>query len=477
MAKKCSLIVLVVLACCLFALLNSPKTYAATLTSLSDTITTSRPSAASPLSADAGSGVTSVSIFNNGSRFLASDSAKIMRTSSGANVVTSVTVATQSSALTTVYFTTTTGTAAQNGTDVLIANQTAMHKVSFINPQPIPSGGKIVITFPGTASNTASPSANSFAFNGKGGTTTDDTGVVKVNGVTCSALTGDTTGNPKFTCTTSGTVSTGTTVTFLIGCSSASGASCTTQSPFLINPTKTAANGTADTWNVLVQTQDGSSNLLDQGTTKIATVETVLVRAQVDATFTFTIAGIASGSNVYLGNATGCTTTDTINTGFASLPDVVDLASLPVNSATINTSAQLMTIQTNASNGYSITATSSGQLSNKASGYAIASSTAGSAFPSTGANSAWFGIRACGTDANTGLFGASSLNATRGSGAIYAWPTQTTSITLASKATGPINPTSTTNGLITVEYAAAAGVETPSGNYDTTVTYVATPTF
>jgi len=241
----------------------------------------------------------------------------------------------------------------------------------------------------------------------------------------------------------------------------------------MINPTKTAINGTADTWSVLVQTQDGSSNLLDQGTTKIATQETVLVRASVDPTFTFTIGGIANSSNVKLGNATGCTTTDTLNTGFASLPDVVDLGSLPI-STTINTSAQLMTVTTNAPNGYSITATSSGQLQNKSTGFAIASSTGGSAFP---ASTPWFGIRACGTDANTGLFGASSLNTTRGSGAIYAWPTQTTAITLASKVSGPIDPVNTTNGLVTVEYAAAADANTPSGAYDTAVTYVATPVF
>ncbi len=473
MTKKLSLIFGVFLVAWFFALLNSPHASAATLTNLSDTITTSRPSAATPLSANAASTVTSISVFNNGSRFLASDSAKIMRTSTAANIVSSLTIATQSSALTTVYFTASTGTATQNGTDVLIANQTAMHTISFITANAVASGGKIVITFPGSGVNTASPSASTFSFNGSGGGGSV-TGVVKINGVTCSAITATA---PAITCTTSALLSAGTTVTVLVGCSTASGASCTTQSPFLINPTKTSANGTADTWSVNVQTQDSGSVLIDQGTTKIGTVESVLVRASVDPSFTFTIGGLDAGASVKLGNATACTTTDTVNTGFASLPDVVDLGSLPVNISTINTSAQLISIVTNADNGYTLTATSSGQLIDKSSGFAIASSTAGSAFPSIGANSAWFGVRACGADANTGLFGVSSANTTRGSAAIYAWPTQTTAITLSSKSTGPIFGTAATNGLTTVEYAGAAGAETPSGQYTTAITYVATPIF
>lgn len=56
---------------------------AASLGSVKDTITTSRPSAASPINAAAPAGSGTITIHNNGSRYLASDSATIIRTAGG----------------------------------------------------------------------------------------------------------------------------------------------------------------------------------------------------------------------------------------------------------------------------------------------------------------------------------------------------------------------------------------------------------
>ena len=49
-------------------------------------------------------------------------------------------------------------------------------------------------------------------------------------------------------------------------------------------------------------------------------------------------------------------------------------------------------------------------------------------------------------------------------------------MTLASDSTVPIAGTGG-NGLVTVEYAAAADATVPSGNFSTAITYVATATF
>lgn len=277
------------------------------------------------------------------------------------------------------------------------------------------------------------------------------------------------------TCTTNALINAGTVVTILVGCSSATGASCTTQAPTLINPTKSAAAGTADVWNVSVQTQDSGSVTIDSGITKVGTIDTVQVQASVDSSFSFTIAGVSNGVAANTGNSTGCTNTEVTTSGFNATSTAVNLGALPVSSSVApNISAQLMTVATNASNGYSLTATSSGQLIDDSTGFWINSSTTPAAFP---ASAPWFGIHACGADINTSTWGAVSTTTTRGGTAKYGWPTQTTAVTLATDSTGPIVAGSTGNGLTTVEYAAAVDSSVPSGTYVSEITYVATPIF
>ena len=447
------------------ALFFVQKASAATLASVSDTITTSRPSASTPLSANAASGLTQVSVYDNKSLFLASDSAKLFRTSTGAVIDASITVASQSAARTTVYFAEGTGAAGQNGTDVLMVPITAMHKVQFTIPNPIPASGKIVITFPGSADTSASPSATTFAFNGL--TTANASTNIAVNGATCTWAIAA----PALTCTVSSAVSATTTVTILIGCSAQSEGTCTTQVPRFINPTKTAAAGTADTWTLQLKTQDSGSIDIDTAKVKIGTVESVQVQATVDPTLTFVISSIADNTAINTGNATGCTNTENTSSGIGSTATTVDLGTL---STAINISAQLITITTNAINGYSLTATSSGHLINPATGFWIIDSITPAVFPSGG--TPWFGIHPCGLDNIGGTWGTGAT--AKGSGAKYGWPTQTTSVTLAYDTTGPIGNTLTAgNGLVSVEYAALIDASVPAGLYTAVVTYVATPTF
>lgn len=474
MLKKLSIVLLLLP---FIFVLKADSVYAGTLTNLSDVITTSRPSAASPLSANAAASASNLSIFDNGSRYLASDSAKIMRTSTGGDIVASTTIASQSSDLLSIFTTTGISSAAQAGTDVLIANQTAMHKISFIVPNVVPASGKIIITFPGSGITAASPSASTFSFNGLTSGNAAANISYRLDGTrTCTF----TVAAPGITCTVDagGSIAGGTTITFLIGCADASTntTTCTTQSPRLINPTKTGVAGTADSWAFDVKTQTSGSVDIDLGSAKVGTIETVQVRASVDSAFSFTIVGRNNGVAVNTGNATGCTNTELTTSGFNASATLVNLGSLPVSSGVEpNISAQLISITSNSVNGYTLTATSSGQLRDDSIGFDILSSTTPAVFPAT---TPWFGIHACGLDVNTSTWGAASSTTNRGGSGLakYGWPTQTTSVSLASDSTGPIAG-SGGNGLVTVEYAAAVDANVPSGTYTSEVTYVATPVF
>ncbi len=441
--------------------------FAATLTQAQDTITTSRPSASAPLNANQATTDSSVQVVDNGSIYLASDSAHFVADSAG-EVDTTATVASMSAQVSgspnyrVVYFTAPVSASTHHKGDAVFVPITAMHTVQFTTVNAIPVGGKIILTFPGSANNTASPSATTFAFNGLA------TGSIKVNGATCTNVIS----SPTITCTTSGsTVSAGTTVTFLIGCTANSGASCTTQSPTLINPTKAAAAGTADNWKVGIQTQDASSTNLDSATVAIGTIESVQVQATVDPTLTFTIAGINSGTAINTGNTTGCTNTETTNTGIASTATSVNMGIIPTSA--INIAAQLLTVSTNAQNGYVLTATSSGHLINPSNGHWIPDNTSPQFMT---AGTPFFGIHPCGLDVTTGTWGSGTTGG--GANAKYGWPTPTVAVTLASDNSGPIgNAITAGNGLVSVEYAGTVDITVPAGLYQSVITYVATPTF
>ncbi len=463
--------------------LSVKQSDAASFSSASATLSTSRPSASSPLSADAASGASQASIYSNGSRYLASDSAQLYRTSSGAYIDAAIVVASQSAAFTTVYFGDTTGAAAQNGTDVLMVPITSLHTIRFTLTTALPAGGDIILNYPGSANNTASPSATSFAFNNLNGTGGLPANVV-TNGITCNSNSYVT--SPQIMCESTAGVSAGTTITFLIGCSAQSGGSCTTQVPRMINPTKSAAAGTADVWKVVVQSRDSSDVVLDTSTLAMGVIETVTIRATVDPSLTFTIAGISNATAVNNGNTTGCLQTETTNSGIASTATEVALGVLGqipgTNTKLPNIAAQLLTVSTNGAAGYSLVATSSGKLRNPATGFSINSSTTPQAFP---ASTPFFGLHACGLDSDVTFWnstGSSACNSyvTGSTDPIcrYGWPTTTEPVLLSSDSTGPIgNSILAGNGLTSVSYASAIDATVPPGEYTTVVTYVATPSF
>jgi hypothetical protein len=438
----------------------APRANAASLISGSDTITTSRPSASTPLAADQAGSAGQVTIVDNGSFFISSDSATLWNgvgeTLNTVNVASMSAANLPSAGQRIVYFTNTAANAHHIGDPISVAI-TAKHTIAFTTVSTIPVNGKIIITFPGAGDNSASPSATTFAFNN-----------LQDSNISASFSSGTATctfthSAPTITCTvTTAQISGGTTVTITIGSST----------PALINPTKSAAAGIADVWKISIASQDNISIGLDSGFAAIGTIESVQVQATVEPTLTFTIAPVSGAINT--GNTTGCVNTESVSSGIPSTPTVVNLGLL--NTANINISAQLITISTNAQGGYALTATSSGHLINNANGVWIPDSITPAAMT---INVPWFGIHPCGLNVNGTTWGTGATGG--GVGAKYGWPTPTTAVTLASATSGPIGNTAATGGvgagLTSVEYAGAVDVSIPAGIYTSVITYVATPTF
>ena len=457
----------------------APKTYAASLQSISDTISTSRPSASAPLNTDQTANATQISVVDNGSFYLASDSA-IFQADTGQtqNIINVASMSAQISGTPNtrnVYFTSAITNTHHKGT-AIVANVTATHTIKFTTISNVPSGGHIIITFPGSGSNIASPSATGFSFNGM---TTSNPSDVKYNGVTCSSVA--VTGSNQIDCTTSGSVSGGTAVTVLVGCTAGTTA-CTTAAPRLINPTKSAVAGTADVWKISVKTQDASAIDLDTGSAKIGTIEAVQVQATVEPTITFTIAGLLTTDNYQtIAGGTYCGS-ETTDTGIATSATNVNLGL--VSNAGINHAGQLLTVSTNGSAGYVITATSSGHLINPASGFWIPDANGGNGLTANDtpipaaitAGTAAFGISPCGVDVPTSSPNWGGTNKTVASGALFSnpWNTGTNAYyaTIASYTAGPV-----TSDKTLVRYATTVSGSTPAGIYTTIYTYVATATF
>lgn len=112
--------------------------------------------------------------------------------------------------------------------------------------------------------------------------------------------------------------------------------------------------GTADTYPILVRqfaasTNPNSATPIDATSTRVAHIESVRVTATVDPTISFSIAGIASG-------ATRCGVSTDVTTTATSVP----FGGMALN--TFKTLAQDLTVSTNASGGYVVTAQENDQL-------------------------------------------------------------------------------------------------------------------
>lgn len=469
-----------------FLLLSPEAVKADTLTNAKDTISNSRPSAISTIGVGASSGTTKLILANmttspfSQARYIASDSALLLGAPGSLEVINIASMSAISGTTAALYTTAATTQNHNIGSTVMMAS-TAQHVISFRTVQPVDSGGKISIYFPvGNSTNTNYPSFNGFSFNQL--TTGNATSYLSASGATCSSWT-VTPASGLIQCTLGAAINTPTTITINIGLASTS--------PVLINPAKTNTVGSQDAWTITLKTIDSAGTEKDSAKIRIATIEAVEVYATVDPYINFTIAGINNGANYNTNNA-GCTMSGTTNSGFDSSANQVNLGVL--GAAQINTAAQLLTVATNANNGYTLTATSSGHLVDNAIGYWIADVQTTPTDHNTpdpvaiDSGTTGFGIHPCGEDANTASpdwSGSADQTCVIDSGVpstecLFANPSPTFYYTLATDTTGPIGSGSVdgvNDGKTTVVYAATISNVVPAGTYHTTITYVATATF
>lgn len=160
---------------------------------------------------------------------------------------------------------------------------------------------------------------------------------------TAAAVTLDTTTYHVFECAYSGTGAVGTAF------------NGTTNDAFVIDniinpaPKPSHTTGLADTYPVIIQQLDSSLNVIDTTTVNIAVIEAVRITAFVPPQITFQILGLPVGT-MACGLATGVATTPT------SVPFG------PVSISAFTDAAQALTVSTNASGGYVVTAIENDQL-------------------------------------------------------------------------------------------------------------------
>lgn len=470
---------------------SAQKAQAASLVSVSDTISTSRPSASAPLSTAIAANDVSATIVDNGSMYLASDSAMIYAdtgetSDTGVNAVNVASMSAQLAGPTRNLYFTAKWTHSHHVGNAVVVNITATHIIKLITNTAIPNGGHITITFPAAASNIASPSATGFSLNGLA--TAAIPTLIQCNPTNACGGSGQSVSGSTITLTTTAAQggSGAQTIYVAIGCKTSVDASgnCNTASPILINPTKIAAAGSSDQWKVLIQTTDSGGITLDTARALVATVESVQVEATVEPSLTFTITGLANATHY---NTISNCADETSTSGIDSTATTVNLGIL--SNARINSAAQKLVVVTNGSTGYSLTATSSGRLINPVNGFFIPDANIGNGLTAnnipipaaiTIATPA-FGISPCGQDVPTSNPNWGGSSGTVNSGALFSNPwngiaDKGYNATLASYTLGPSNGDAT-HGTTLVRYGATVTGTTPAGIYTTVLTYVASASF
>lgn len=246
------------------------------------------------------------------------------------------------------WFTTTTALQSgdANSDAAVIASRSATFDVDFTTASAV-NNGSFRVLVPAATTNAANGIPDQTGWDGTGDFTNNTT-------VTCPSNTGNYTFGAStksasgvtldgrvyhsFVCPYTGTGGVGTAITnFTIA--------------GLINPAPSATHtvGYSDTYRVIVQNLDGSNNVVDQTTSAVALIESVMVTAQVAPQITFRILGINSG-------VTRCG----VSTSVTTTPALVPFGELLIDS--FKTAAQELVVSTNASGGYVVTTVADNQL-------------------------------------------------------------------------------------------------------------------
>lgn len=207
--------------------------------------------------------------------------------------------------------------------------------------------------------------------------------------------------------------------------------------------------------------------MADSGNTRVVILTAVTVTATVDTIFTFTVSGVSSGGTVNGVAVTG--TTGSTSIPFGTLEDGI-----------ATTSAQMLTVTTNAANGYEVTVQLD-QALQSSTGADIDGFNNGS---DTDTPVTWVVPSATlGSEATYGHWGFTSDDATTTRSApdefdSAEFAAASTSPRTVMGHTGPVNGAGVGVGTTTVGYKIEISALQEAGDdYSATLTYVATPTF
>lgn len=328
---------------------KNQTTYSLNLTNVSDTLSTSRLSWVARLGAGNASGSALVNIDTTQGLYESTSSANLFTNDTlaiangialGSFTVKNITSVSQ------IEISPVLGTNEAAAGSFMIATRSASHTIAFTTSSAIPNGAiRVLIPGVSVAANALDgiPDRNGFDFSATPPTVTcpADVGATYdfvAGTASASAVTVGSTLYHAFTCRYSGNGAIG---SVFGGLTIAS----------LINPAAKAnhVEGTADTYSFIVQNLSSTDAVIDQTVGQIAVVESVRVTATVDPQITFRIGGVASGTSA-CGLTTDVTTTSAI----------VPLGSLSISAFT--SAAQYLSVSTNATGGYVVTAIQNDQL-------------------------------------------------------------------------------------------------------------------
>ena len=330
------------------------------------------------------------------------------------------------------------------------ASVVSNHTITYTTNDGVIGGEDIIITFPAGFTGISSLVAQDLdlSVEGTGDLTLAD-GLGAASGATWGV---DTTGQVITIRSGTDTIGASATVTVEIGTNAASGGAGSNQ---ITNPTTgsheiTLASGDTDT-----------------GETRVAIVDDVTVSASVDTTFDFTVSPVAGGQPVNGTTTTGASTATTIPFG------TLNAGGAP------STTAQDLSVTTNAAGGFIVTVEYSGDLqSSTGADIDVFDDGVSSDTPA-----AWSAPAATLGDENTyGHWGLTTSDADlNGQGTDFGsdqWVGASTTPRVIFAHDGVANGTSNGTGTARVGYQIQISSLQEAGNdYSTTLTYIATPTF
>nr|MBP6924595.1 hypothetical protein [Candidatus Paceibacterota bacterium] len=230
--------------------------------------------------------------------------------------------------------------------------------------------------------------------------------------------------------------------------------------------TNRITNPTAGSYELYI-----TAGTVDTGRTRVAIIDNVLVEAIVNTSFTFTITGVATSTVVNSETTTGSTT-----------PTSIDYGTLSAGSAEVL--AQRLNVTTNANNGFVVTVESdSGFQSANGADIDIFDDGVDTANPAV-----WNAPSTVVSQENTwGHWGVTSSDSDLNSlGGFYTGEFDANEFIAVSSTSprqvfhhdGPSNGIQNNTGSTTVAYKVAiSALQEAADDYNTTLTYIATPTF